>query len=410
MIELALLRENPSHIAALLRKKNPDYPIDRLIELDASLHELKLAIDDLRQEKNRLAQEGKKGVTPEIIEQSRTIGASLKEKEAQFTELEGEFNQLYLRAPNIPQPEVPAGGKEANAVVRTWGSKPAFNFAIKDHFALGNALGWFDFQAAATMTGNNFALYKGDVVSLMHALATFMLKNNKKRGFKFVLPPALVNEKSLEISGNFPKFREEVYSVKDEDLYLIPTSEVAIANMYRDTIFSADQLPLNLTAYTSCFRREAGGYGAAEKGLIRMHQFEKVELYSYTTQEQSNAQLEYMVQTAEAILQALGLHYQVTLLAAQDASFQSAKTYDIEVWMPSQNRFVEVSSCSNCTDFQARRGKIRYRKEAGGKTQYVHTLNASSLAMPRLLAALMETYQQEDGSIQVPAIIQDYLL
>ena len=409
MIDLALLRDNPEQVKALLLKKNPEFPVDRFIGLEKEVHSQRLEVEALRQEKNELAQAGKKGVTPELIARSKEVGSSLKEKESALKEIEDEFKELYLSTPNLPQAEVPVGNKESNKVVKTWGGRPAFSFAVKDHVALGNDLGWFDFEAAATMSGNNFALYKGEVVSLMHALTTFMLKHNKKRGFSFVTPPDLVNARSLEISGNFPKFRDEVYQTQD-DLYLIPTAEVALANLYRDTIFSADQLPINLTAATSCFRREAGGYGASEKGLIRMHQFEKAELYSYTTPEKSSEQLEYMLETAELILQQLGLHYQVTLLAAQDQSFQAAKTYDIELWMPSQQRFVEVSSCSNCTDFQSRRGKMRYRDEVGGKTQYVHTLNGSSLALPRLMAALMETCQQEDGSIQLPKVLEPYLI
>jgi len=275
---------------------------------------------------------------------------------------------------------------------------------VKNHLALGNALGWFDFPTASKITGSNFALYKGKAVELMYALTRLMIRNNVKHGFEPMLPPYMVNTKSLEGSGQLPKFADGVYKIQDEDLYMIPTSEVSLLNYYRDTIFNQTELPRRLTSWTSCFRREAGTYGSAEKGLIRIHQFEKVELVSFTKPEESYQELERMLACAEDILQQLGLHYRVMLLAAQDSSFQSAKTYDLEVWMPGQKSYYEVSSLSNCTDFQSRRAKIRYR-QAEGKNEYVHTLNASSLALPRLMVALMETYQQPDGTITLPECI-----
>jgi seryl-tRNA synthetase len=223
-----------------------------------------------------------------------------------------------------------------------------------------------------------------------------------------ILPPYLVNEKSLEVTGNFPKFKDQVYQIPNDDLYLIPTAEVSLANMYRDHIFAADDLPLRLTAWTSCFRREAGSYGATERGLIRIHQFEKVELFTFCQPEKAHEELDRMVSCAEKLLEMLGLTYRISLLAAQDCSFPSARTYDLEVWMPGQEAFYEVSSASNCTDFQARRGSIRYRKTATSKPELVYTLNASSLALPRLIVALMETYQQEDGSIKLPEILKHY--
>lgn len=334
----------------------------------------------------------------------------MKELDVQLQEVHELFKAFYLRCPNIPKDDIPVGGKESNRVVKEVGKKPTFSFPVKHHMELGVALGWFNFEAAATMAGSNFVLYRDEAVKLMYALIMFMLKHNASYGFSYVLPPYLVNEKSLEISGNFPKFYEDVYAVQSDNLFLIPTSEVSLANLYRDTIFSADQLPIRLTAASSCFRREAGGYGATERGLIRIHQFEKVELYTYCAPEKSNDELELMIQCAQELLKKLNLHYRISLLATQDCSFQSAKTFDIEVWLPGQDRYMEVSSASNCTDFQSRRGGMRYRKEAGGKTTLVHTLNGSSLALPRLMAALMETYQQADGSIIIPDILKPWML
>jgi seryl-tRNA synthetase len=232
-----------------------------------------------------------------------------------------------------------------------------------------------------------------------------MLKHNMNHGYQLIIPPFMVNEQSLYVSGNFPKFKDGVYAIQEDGLYTIPTSEVCLVNFYRDKILSKEQLPVRMTAWTSCFRREAGTYGAQERGLIRMHQFEKVELVTITDPNSSAQELDNMIACAEGILRALDLHYRISLLAGQGCSFQSAKTYDIEVWFPVQKQYREVSSCSNCTDFQARRGKIRYREKADGKTQLVHTLNASSLAIPRLMVALMETYQQEDGTICLPDIL-----
>lgn len=290
-------------------------------------------------------------------------------------------------------------------MVKEFGSQPTFTFTPKNHAELGERNGWFDFEAAARMTGSNFALYRGEAVCIIYKLMMLMFDNNTKLGFEPILPPYLVNEKALEGSGNFPRFKDEVYAIPEDHLYLTPTSEVNLTSMYRDHIFIASDLPRHMTAWTSCFRREAGGYGAAERGLIRIHQFEKLELYTICEPEQSELEQDKMIACAESILQTLGLHYRISLLAAQDCSFASAKTFDIEVWLPGQGIYKEVSSVSNCTDFQARRSEIRYKTAPGEKPHLVHTLNASSLALPRLLVALMETYQQADGTIELPEVL-----
>jgi len=406
MINLSLLRDNPEQVISLLKKKDPGFDVGLLLQLDAQCRKLKIEVEELRRQKNDLAKQGKAAVTPELREKSKKISASLKEKEQELSDLDKKFKKLYLHCPNILQDDVPEGGKENNAVVKEVGKKPEFSFSIKDHIELGNELGWLDFEAAVTLTGSNFAFYSGQAVKLIYALAMFMLKNNMKYGFNLVLPPFLVNRKSLLVSGNFPKFADQVYEVKEDSLFLTPTAEVNLANVYRNKILPAEKLPVRMTTWTSCFRREAGTYGASERGLIRIHQFEKVELFSLVEPQHSSDELDRMISCAESILQKLGLHYRISLLAAQDCSFPSAKTYDIEVWMPARKEYREVSSCSNCTDFQARRGLIRYKKSDVAKPSLVHTLNGSSLALPRLMVAIMETYQQEDGTIAIPEFLK----
>lgn len=402
MIDLTELRKNPEQFKQQIIKKDPSYDIASLIQIDAQHRQLLLEVEALRKEKNEISKSFSAPVSEQIRQRSIEIGKKLKEQEGELEVLEKKFTELYLSCPNPMFDDVPTGGKPENKEVRTFGEKPVFNFTPQDHVTLGNNLGWFDFQTAAKIAGSNFALYKGDAVRMMYALTRLMIKNNIKHGYQPMLPPYLANTKSLEASGQLPKFADGVYKIEGEDLYLIPTSEVSLLNFYRDSILEADQLPQRLTSWTSCFRKEAGTYGSAERGLIRIHQFEKVELVSFTKPQDSCDELERMVACGEDILKQLGLHYRIMLLAAQDASFQSAKTYDIEVWMPGQGSYYEVSSASNCTDFQARRAKIRYRQHAGGKTEYLHTLNASSLALPRLMVALMETYQKADGSIDLP--------
>ncbi len=406
MIDLDLLRNNSEKIIALLKTKDPSFDGQRLFDLDQELRKLRADIESLRHKKNELAREAQSGITPEIREKSISVGKELKHKEEQFHKVEKDFKDLYLSSPNIPEEDIPVGGKEANKVVKEFGQKKQFSFDIKNHLDLGTALGWLDFESAARMTGSQFALYRGDAVKLLYSLTMFMLKHNMKYGYELVLPPYLVNERSLEVAGNFPKFKDQVYVIEQDDLYLTPTSEVNLTNMYRDAILSGEQLPIRMTAWTSCFRREAGGYGATERGLIRIHQFEKIELYTICRPQNSDAEQERMLKCIENLLQQLGLHYRVSLLASQDCSFPSARTHDVEVWLPGQGEYYEVSSVSKCTDFQARRGKIRYKEHAGDKTELVHTLNGSSLALSRLMVAIMEVYQKEDGTIEIPEVLK----
>ncbi len=406
MIDLTLLRENPILIAELLKKKDPHYDIEKLIQRDKDIRVVRSTVETLRAQKNELAKEGRGGISPELRQRSIEMTQKLQEQEKQLELIEKEFKHLYLRCPNIVEDSVPEGNVESNVIVRYYGEKPVYNFVLKNHAELGSALGWFDFEAATQLAGANLALYKKDAVKLLYALSMFMLKHNNEHGFEYVLPSVLVNEKSLEVTGNFPKFQDQAFAIPHDDLYLTPTSEVNLTNMYRNHIFMKEELPVRMTAFTSCFRREGGGYGASERGLIRMRQFEKVEIVSLCDPKNSWQEHERMLACAESIMQKLGLHYRVVILAGQDTSFSSAKTYDLEVWCPGQNEYKEVSSVSNCTDFQARRGMIRFKEHIDSKTQLVHTLNGSSLALPRLMVALMETYQQADGTIAIPDIIK----
>jgi len=406
MIDLALLRKDKNSIVELSKRKDPSFDIEKLAQLDEEVRRLKLISENLRHEKNELVEQSKLSRNEESITKSRRISQDLKHLEEDLKVIETQFEDLYLRCPNIIEKDLPAGGKDSNFEVKSWGSKPIFNFPLLNHIELGKLNNWFDFEAAAAMTGSQFALYKGEAVKLVYALMMYMFNNNVNYGFDPILPPSLVNEKALTIASNFPRFKEEVYAVEKDGLYLTPTAEVNLTNLYQNRILESEQLPIRMTSWTSCFRREAGGYGAAERGLIRLHQFEKCELYTICEPEKYNEEQDLMLSCAENILQTLGLHYRIMLLAAQDCSFASAKTYDIEVWLPAQGIYKEISSISNCTDFQSRRALIRYKESVNSKSRLVYTLNGSSLALPRLLVAIMETYQQEGGKIELPEVLK----
>ncbi len=408
MIDLNLLRQDEQKARELILKKEPKFDIDRLISLDTQVRDSRIELESLRKQKNEFASAGAGGITPEIREKSIEIGKKIKSTDKELEKIQKEFKELLLSCPNIPNPEIPEGNKESNKVVSTVGCKPEFDFTPQNHVELNEKVGWFDLQVAAKMSGSHFVFYKQMGAKVIYALTRLMLKNNVKYGFSPVIPPYLIKEEGLVNSGNLPKFEGDFYKVQD-GLCLIPTAEVSLTNLHADSILSVKELPLKYTSWTSCFRREAGGYGATDRGLIRIHQFEKVENYVLCEPEESYGQLDTMVKCSQEILDQLGLHYRISLLAAQDCSFASAKTFDIEVWLPGQGQYYEVSSCSNCTDFQSRRAQIRYRKEKDSKPTLVHTLNASSLALPRLMVALMETYQQEDGSIKLPKALQDIL-
>lgn len=406
MIDLGRLREQPVEIAKLIKDKEPSFDIEKLISLDSEFRSLKQAVEHLRSEKNELAKQAKGGITDDIREKSIALGTELKQKEKKYTEVEQAFKSLWLSCPNITLPGLPIGGKEHNKPVKTIGEKPTFDFAFKNHLELNKTAQWFDLESAARMSGGQFVTYLGDGVKVIYALTRLMLQNNVKHGFNPIMTPVLAQRQALVNAGNLPKFADDAYQIPNEDLYVIPTSEVTLTNMHAGQILSQEELPKRYTCWSSCFRREAGGYGAQERGLIRIHQFEKVEVYTVCEPDKAQDEQERMLACAEDLLKQLGLHYQVSLLASQDCSFSSAKTYDIEVWLPGQDRYYEVSSVSNCTDFQARRSGIRFRESPASKPQLAYTLNGSSLALPRLMVALMENGQQADGSIVLPELLQ----
>ena len=404
MIDLGRLRVAPETYRANILSKDPSFDIAKLCELDAVMRALKSDVETLRHKKNELAAAAKKGLTEAVRVASKEVGHTLKEKEAQLRVQQQQLEDLWLRCPNILMDDVPVGDKEDNVVVASSGEKPQFNFPIAHHLDLNEEVAWFDLAAGARMTGAQFALYNGNGVKVLYALTQLMLKNNVAHGFTPVMTPELIHAQGLTNAGNLPKFADDVYHIPTDNLYVIPTSEATLTNLHADQILAADNLPLRYTCWSTCFRREAGGYGAQERGLMRVHQFEKVELYTLARPEDAQDEHERMMRCARTLLDRLGLHYRVSLLASRDCSFSSAKTYDIEVWIPSLDRYVEVSSVSNCTDFQARRAKIRY-KDAAQKTQLVYTLNGSSLALPRLMIALLENGQQADGSVILPDVL-----
>jgi len=371
-------------------------------------------VEGLKNQRNVASQEiaarkkSKQDATAQIDAMKR-VGDEIKELDALLARIEEELRNLELYLPNIPHETVPIGVDEsANRVERTWGEKPRFDFAPKPHWDIGEALGILDFDRAAKITGARFALITGVGARLNRALIDFMLDMDTARGYTEVVPPFIVNADSLRGTGQLPKFEEDLFKLTDRDYYLIPTAEVPVTNIHRDEILDAAALPLRYCAYSPCFRSEAGSYGKDTRGLIRLHQFEKVELVKFTLPEQSWDELEMLTRDAEAILQALGLHYRVITLSTGDMGFSAAKTHDIEVWLPGQDTYREISSCSNFADFQARRANIRYRG-AEKKTAFVHTLNGSGLPIGRTLVALLENFQEADGSVRIPDALQRYM-
>jgi len=344
----------------------------------------------------------------------KQLGDRIKEIEGGLRGVEDTLTDLALRIPNLPHETVPTGtDSSANVEVRRWGTLPAFSTLPKPHWELGEALGILDFDRASKIAGARFAVLTGNGARLERALINFMLdRHTTQHGYREVLPPLMVNRQSMTGTGQLPKFEEDLFRLKDEDYFLIPTAEVPVTNLHRDEILSEDSLPIRYTAYTPCFRREAGSYGKDTRGLIRLHQFNKVELVAFTPPEQSYEELERLTGHAEAVLQRLGLHHRVMTLCTGDMGFAAAKTYDLEVWLPSQNQFREISSCSNFEAFQARRAGIRFKGVGGkkeSKTDLVHTLNGSGLAVGRTLVAILENYQQPDGSVVIPPVLRQYM-
>ncbi|MCS6997812.1 MAG: serine--tRNA ligase [Aquificaceae bacterium] len=416
MLDLELIRKNPSLVKERLSLRNRELEslVDGVLELDALRRSILKSLESLRAERNAKSKEigslKKKGEDTRTLEEEvKSLKDKIEDYEKELSSVEARLRDRLLRIPNLPHESVPVGEEESqNLEVRRWGEPRDFSFEPKSHWDIGERLGIFDFERAGKVSGSRFVVLKGWGAKLERALINFMLDLHSGKGYREVLPPHLVRPEVLVGTGQLPKFEEELYRCDRDDLYLIPTAEVPLTNLFREEILSEEDLPLYMVSYTPCYRREAGSYGKDIRGIIRQHQFNKVELVKIVKPEDSYRELEGMTSDAEDVLKLLGLPYRVVLLCTGDMGFASAKTYDIEVWFPSQGKFREISSCSNCEDFQARRMNTRYR-DAEGRLRFVHTLNGSGLAVGRTLAAILENYQQEDGSILVPEILRDYL-
>ncbi|WBA87147.1 serine--tRNA ligase [Endozoicomonas sp. GU-1] len=422
MLDPKIVRSNPEAVAEQLLKKHYKLDIERLVSLEERRKSLQVKTEQLQSERKSGSREFGKikaqgGDVSALKERMDQVNAELKENEQALTELQEALNNLLLEVPNLPDSSVPEGKDENdNVLVRTWGEPRQFEFDVKDHVDLGEVLG-LDFEAAAQISGSRFAMLRGKIARLHRALAQFMLDvQTTEHGYEEVITPLLVHDKALYGTGQLPKFGEDLFKTACDDdsgadqkqFFLIPTAEVTLTNLVREQIVDADQLPIRLTAHTSCFRSEAGSYGRDTRGLIRQHQFEKVEMVQIVHPDKSYEALEEMTGHAEAILQKLGLPYRVVALCGGDMGFGAAKTYDLEVWLPAQNQYREISSVSNCVDFQARRMMARFRNESG-KPELVHTLNGSGLAVGRTLVAVLENYQDKDGRIHIPAALQSYM-
>ncbi|NIA13091.1 MAG: serine--tRNA ligase [Nitrospiraceae bacterium] len=414
MLDIKLLRESPDLVREALKNRNADVDLDAVLQLDTTRRQLLHEVEQLRAQQNRASQEiadakkAKQDAADQIAEM-RALSARIKELDERCKGVGAELEAQLLLIPNIPHETVPAGTDESdNRLERTWGGIPEFDFEIKDHIELGEALGILNFECAAKLSGARFCLFRGAGARLERALINFMLDTHtEEHDYVEILPPFLVSSETMQGSGQLPKFASEAFHIAESDLWLVPTAEVPLTNIHRDEILAEADLPLRYTAYTPCFRSEAGSYGKDVRGLLRNHQFDKVELYKFTKPEDSWEELEKLTGHAESILQRLGLPYRVVTLSTGDLGFSAAKTYDLEVWLPGQNTYREISSCSNCTDFQARRANIRYR--ADKKPQFVHTLNGSGLAVGRTVIAILENYQQADGSIEIPPALRSYM-
>jgi seryl-tRNA synthetase len=419
MYDLRTLRDNLDPIREQLGPRGVDVPWDRLRTLIEQRRTLASQVEQLRSELNKGSEEVaklKRAKQPADASMAamKAIGERIKAIEDELRAVEEPLTDLNLRIPNLPHASVPAGkDASSNSEARRWGSPPTLTAPAKNHFELGESLGILDFDRAAKITGARFAILTGAGARLERALINYMLDlHTTQHGYREVLPPFLVNRSSMTATGQLPKFEEDLFRLRDEDYFLIPTAEVPVTNLHRDELLNESELPIRYTAYTPCFRREAGSYGKDTKGLIRLHQFNKVELVALSKPEQSYEELERLTGHAEAILQGLGLHYRVVTLCTGDMGFSAAKTYDIEVWLPSQSHYREISSCSNFEGFQARRANIRYKgavEKKGTKTEFVHTLNGSGLAVGRTVVAILENYQQPDGSVLIPEVLRPYM-
>jgi seryl-tRNA synthetase len=416
MLDLKFIRDNTKVVEKALKDRGMEADIDKLLLLDTERRKLITEVEELKNKRNTANQEiGKllreKKDASKIMEEMKALSQNIKDIDSKVGEMNQYLNESLLSIPNIPHSSVPVGlDQKANKLVREWGKAKKFKFEAKNHIEIAELLDIIDFGCASKLTGTGFALYKGLGAKLERALINFMLDlHTKKHGYTEVFPPFLVNRKSMTGTGQLPKLEEDMYALKDEDYFLIPTAEVPVTNMHRDDVLDEEELPICYTAYTACFRREAGSYGKDTKGLVRVHQFNKVELVKFVKPEDSFKELEKLLEDAEEVIQLLDLPYRVSALSTGDISFAASKCYDIELWAPGTKASLEVSSCSNFTDFQARRANIKYKPKGSKKATFVHTLNGSGVALPRLVIALLENHQQKDGSVVIPGPLRPYI-
>jgi seryl-tRNA synthetase len=416
MLDIKLLRDHLDDVKARMSTRGIPVDWDQFVSLDRERRDAVAIIERLKEKKNRLSGEigklKKSGADASaLMREVEELSEAIRSSEGPLANIEARFEQLMLTLPNLPHASVKVGKDEHdNREVRRWGEPPKFGFAPKNHWDIGEELGILDFARAAKIAGARFAVYRDAGAKLERALINFMLDlHTGENGYKEMLPPALVNRAALVGTGQLPKFEDDLFHVAPGDYFLIPTAEVPLTNLHRDEMLERDELPIKYVAYTPCFRSEAGSYGKDVRGLIRQHQFNKVEMVKLTEPEDSYNEFETMVRNAEDVLKRLELPYRVVELCTGDMGFGAAKTYDLEVWLPGQNTYREISSCSNCEEFQARRANIRYRKEKKGRPLFVHTLNGSGLAIGRTLVAVLENYQQEDGTVIIPNALRDYM-
>jgi seryl-tRNA synthetase len=418
MHDLRLLREGVDQLRAGMERRGAREQIapvlERAVALDIERRALIQAVEERKAARNEASQEVARlrragGDAAEIVARSRTLGDEIARLETDFAQVEGTLNAMILEIPNITLADVPAGGEDNNVIVRQWG-EPRASDGLRPHWEIGEGLGILDLPRGAKVTGSGFVVFRDRGARLVRSFMNFMLDlHTSVHGYEEVWVPFVASRASMTATTQLPKFEDDMYALRDEDLFLVPTAEVPVTNLYRDEILAESDLPKGFVAYTPCFRREAGSHGKDTRGLLRLHEFDKVELVRYTTPEDSAAELERLLGHAEAVVRALGLTYRVKLLASGDTGFASAKTYDIEAWAPGVGQWLEISSCSTFLDFQARRGNIRYRPASGGKPRLVHTLNGSALAFARTIASLLETHQRADGSVAVPEALRGYL-
>ncbi len=415
MLDLRFIRANLDLVRRKVTEKGYKIDWDRFTAIDQERRGLQTELDNLRSLRNevskkigRLRSQGQD--VEDLLKEAEEISQKVKGLEALLSQKERDLYDILIRIPNLAHDSVPVGGAEKNVVVKYWGEVKERDFEVLPHWEIGERLGVLDFPRAAKITGSNFPLFIGLGAKLERALFTFMLDlHTQKHGYKEVFPPFLVNRDSMFGTGQLPNLEEDMYRLKDDDLFLVPTAEVPVTNLHRDEVLSEEDLPIYYTAYTACFRREAGSYGRDTKGLLRVHQFDKVELVKFSLPETSYEEHEKLLADAEEVLQLLEIPYRVVLLASGDLSFAAAKCYDIEIWAPGVKRWLEVSSCSNFEDFQARRANIRFRRKGSKKTEYVHTLNGSGVALARLVAVLLEHYQTPEGKIEIPEVLRPYM-